>query len=121
MAHLDDLLPRPANAGDLYIWALQQAYESGIRIYDPDFALAKDPSQRERLAQSGALSFSGDALALPTGATAASPREPVWSYLLAGMLVFMVAELLLAGWSARRRFSPAPQPLPRHGEPVPNA
>lgn len=45
----DEILPRGHVAADAYIWALQSAIDSGVRLYDPDVALAQDPAVGEKL------------------------------------------------------------------------
>ena len=56
------------------------------------------------LTASAGLRFDGDPLAMPRRrTTSASPKEPVWAWLLAAILALMLAESLLAGRMTRRR------------------
>jgi hypothetical protein len=45
----DEILPRGHVAADAYIWALQSAWDSGVRLYDPDVALVQDPAAGEKM------------------------------------------------------------------------
>lgn len=64
-----------------------------------------DESQRDLLAQAGGLKFTNDLLSQPNGASRALPREPIWNFLLAAFLLFLLAEMLLAVWSTTRRYA----------------
>jgi len=73
-----------------------------------------DETQEQSLQQIANVNFAPDVLTPPAKWAGQSQREPVWSHLLLGLLVFMTAELLLAGWLARRRLGStetAPDPF----------
>lgn len=49
MASVRDIIGRTVVGPDMYVWALQQAYSNGYRLYDPSFALEQDPAIDEKL------------------------------------------------------------------------
>lgn len=49
MVSLHQVINRAIPGPDVYVWALQQAYSLGTRLYDPSFALAQDPAIDEKI------------------------------------------------------------------------
>ena len=46
---VSEVLVRGSVGPDEYVWNLQAAYDSGFRLYDPDYALAQDPAATEKM------------------------------------------------------------------------